>query len=36
MDSELNCRVVEDTDPLVFVPMVDFETLEDPSIIDGF
>jgi hypothetical protein len=36
MDSELNCRVVEDTDPLVFVPMVDFDTLEDPSIIDGF
>jgi len=36
MDSELNCRVVEDADPLVFVPMVDFETLKDPSIIDGF
>ena len=23
-------------DPLVFVPLVDFETLEDPSIIDAF
>ena len=36
MDSELNCRVVEDTDPLIFVPLVDFEELEDPSIIDAF
>ena len=36
MDSELNCRVVEDTDPLIFVPLVDFEDLKDPSIIDAF
>jgi len=36
MDSELNCRVVEDTDPLIFVPLVDFEKLKDPSIIDAF
>lgn len=36
MDSELNCRVVEETEPLIFVPLVDFEELEDPSIIDAF
>jgi hypothetical protein len=37
LDSELNHRVVEeDADPLVFVPLVDFEELEDPSIIDAF
>ena len=36
MDSELNCRVVQETEPLVFVPLVDFEKLEDPSIIDAF
>ena len=36
LDSELNHRVVEGTDPLVFVPLVDFEKLEDPSIIDAF
>ncbi len=36
MDSELNCRVVQETEPLVFVPLVDFEELEDPSIIDAF
>jgi hypothetical protein len=37
IDSELNYRVVEDgAEPLVFVPMVDFGRLEDPSIIDAF
>ena len=37
MDSELNYSVSEpDSKPLVFVPMVDFSTLEDPSIIDAF
>jgi hypothetical protein len=37
MDSDLNYRVVEDdAEPLVFVPMVDFSKLEDPSIIDAF
>ncbi len=36
LDSELNYRVVEGTDPLVFVPLVDFEKLKDPSIIDDF
>ncbi len=35
-DSELKYRVVEGTDPLVFVPLVDFEKLKDPSIIDAF
>jgi hypothetical protein len=36
LDSELNYRVLEGTDPLVFVPLVDFEKLKDPSIIDAF
>jgi hypothetical protein len=37
MDSDLNYRVVEDdAEPLVFVPMVNFDKLEDPSIIDAF
>jgi hypothetical protein len=37
LDSDLNYRVEEEgADPLVFVPMVNFETLEDPSIIDAF
>jgi hypothetical protein len=37
MDSDLNYRVMEDdAKPLVFVPMVDFDKLEDPSIIDAF
>ena len=37
IDSELNHRVMEDgAEPLVFVPMVDFGELEDPSIIDAF
>ena len=37
LDGDLNCHVVEDgAEPLVFVPMVDFDKLEDPSIIDAF
>jgi hypothetical protein len=37
MDSELRCSVQEqDAAPLVFAPMVDFDRLEDPSIIDAF
>ena len=37
MDSELRCSVLEqDAAPLVFAPMVDFDRLEDPSIIDAF
>jgi hypothetical protein len=37
LDSALNYRVLEtDAEPLVFVPLVDFEKLEDPSIIDAF
>jgi len=37
MDSELNYRVVEEgADPLIHVPMVDFDKLDDPSIIDAF
>ena len=37
IDSDLNYSVSEpDAVPLVFVPQVDFSTLEDPSIIDAF
>ena len=37
VDSELGYRVVaEGADPLVFVPLVNFEKLKDPSIIDAF
>jgi len=36
LDSESNHRVVEGTDPLVFIPHVDFQKLRDPSIIDAF
>ena len=37
MDSELNYRVVEEgAAPLVHVPMVDLNELDDPSIIDAF
>jgi hypothetical protein len=37
MDSDLNYTVLEqDAKPLVFVPMVDFGKLKDPSIIDAF
>ena len=35
--SELNYRVLDEgANPIVYLPMVDFETLEDPSIIDAF
>jgi hypothetical protein len=37
IDSDLNYKVREvDASPLVFVPNVNFATLKDPSIIDGF
>ncbi len=37
IDSELNYTVVEkDAEPLLLVPMVDFDKLQDPSIIDAF
>jgi len=37
IDSELNYRVLgEAPSPLVYAPMVDFDKLDDPSIIDGF
>ena len=37
IDSELTYRVVEEgADPRIFVPIVDFEKLADPSIIDAF
>ncbi len=37
MDGDLRYTVEEaGAAPLVFVPMVDFEKLEDPSIIDAF
>jgi hypothetical protein len=37
IDRDLKYSVSEPgAKPLVFVPMVDFSTLEDPSIIDAF
>jgi hypothetical protein len=37
IDSDLKYTVLEPgADPLVFVPNVNFATLKDPSIIDGF
>ena len=37
MDSQLNYTVqTPGADPLIFVPMVDFGKLKDPSIIDAF
>jgi hypothetical protein len=37
MDSDLRSSVLEQgAEPLVFAPMVDFDRLEDPSIIDAF
>ena len=36
IDSRLDHRVVEAGEPLIFVPLVDFEKLKDPSIIDAF
>jgi len=36
IDSRLNFRILEGEEPLIFVPLVDFEKLEDPSIIHAF
>jgi len=37
IDSDLNITVHNsDADPLVFVPLVNFARLKDPSIIDAF
>jgi hypothetical protein len=37
MDGKLNYSLSQgDANPLIFVPMVDFDRLEDPSIIDAF
>ena len=37
VDSELNFHVQEaQAEPLVFVPRVNFQKLDDPSIIDAF
>ena len=37
IDSELNFNVEEEeAEPLLFVPQVDFDKLDDPSIIDAF
>ncbi|MFC2031675.1 hypothetical protein ACFLWA_13225 [Chloroflexota bacterium] len=37
IDSELNYSVAEEeAEPMVFIPQVDFEKLEDTSIIDAF
>jgi len=36
VDSRLDYRVLEGDEPRIFVPLVDFEKLKDPSIIDGF
>ena len=37
VDGKLTYRVVEEgADPRVFVPLVDFDKLADPSIIDAF
>lgn len=37
LDSDLNFKSVKpETQPLVYAPLVDFEKLQDPSIIDAF
>ncbi len=37
MDDQLNYNVFDmESSPLIFSPMVDFDRLEDPSIIDAF
>jgi hypothetical protein len=37
IDSELSHRVVEEgADPLVYVPLLDLQSLDEPSIIDSF
>ena len=37
IDSELNYRVISsEADPLIFIPIVNFAKLAEPSIIDAF
>jgi hypothetical protein len=37
IDSELNCKLRENgADPLIFIPDVKVDALEDPSIIEAF
>ena len=36
VDSQLRYRIAEGADPLIFIPLVDFDKLKDPSIIDAF
>ena len=36
VDSELSYRVAVGAHPLIFIPLVNFERLKDPSIIDAF
>jgi len=36
VDSQLRYHIAEGADPLIFIPLVDFEKLKDPSIIDAF
>ena len=36
VDSELGYSVEQGTEPLIFLPLVDFEKIEDPHIIDVF
>jgi hypothetical protein len=36
IDSELTYRVTEGEAPLIFLPLVDFERLRAPNIIDDF
>jgi hypothetical protein len=36
LDSDLSYHVEEAERPLIFLPIVNFEKLKDPSIIDAF
>jgi hypothetical protein len=36
IDDQLGYRVAEAAEPVIFVPLVDFEKLKDPSIIHAF
>ena len=36
VDSQLRCSVADGANPLIFVPLVNFEKLKDPSIIHAF
>lgn len=36
IDSALRYRVLEGSDPLLFVPLLDFQKLKAPNIIDDF